>query len=97
MERSGKDLPSFASRGQERVAVLALLLLQVSYLELKRGERPVVLLDDAFSELDDAHQSALLERLKGCQVLMTAVRVPPRTGNVALFRVEEGRVTSGTV
>lgn len=91
----GRSLPSFASRGQERVAVLALLLLQVSYMELRRGEKPVLLLDDAFSELDDAHQEALLQNIAGHQVLMTALRVPPRAASAALYRVEAGQVMGG--
>jgi DNA replication and repair protein RecF len=86
-----RALPSFASRGQERVAVLALLRLEVSYLELRRGEKPVILLDDAFSELDDAHQAALLEGFTGHQVIMTATRVP-EGGGMHVFGVEEGKV-----
>jgi DNA replication and repair protein RecF len=90
--REGRELPTFASRGQERVAVLALLLLEVSYLELRRGEKPVILLDDAFSELDDTHQSALLEGFRGHQVIMTATRVPPEAGKASVFPVEPGHV-----
>ncbi len=90
--RNGRALPSFASRGQERVAVLALLLLEVSYLELRRGEKPVILLDDAFSELDDEHQEALLDGFRGYQVLMTATRVPPNAKNATVFPVTPGVV-----
>lgn len=88
----GHPLPSFASRGQQRAAVLALLMLQISYLELQRGERPIVLLDDVFSELDDAHQHALLDSFSTHQVLITATHVPPLLGSAVLWRVEEGRV-----
>lgn len=95
--REGRELPSFASRGQERVAVLALLLLEVSYLELRRGEKPVILLDDAFSELDDEHQSALLEGFRGHQVIMTATRVPPNAGEASVFPVEPGLVRTSTL
>jgi DNA replication and repair protein RecF len=87
-----RALPTFASRGQERVAVLALLFLEVSFLELRRGERPVVLLDDAFSELDDAHQRALLDALQEYQVILTAVRMPPDAR-----RIQEWEVSDGTV
>lgn len=90
--RGERDLPSFASRGQERVAVLALLLLEVSYLELRRGEKPVILLDDAFSELDDDHQKALLEGFRGYQVIMTATRVPEGAGAASVFPVDPGKV-----
>lgn len=90
--REGRPLPSFASRGQERVAVLALLLLEVSYLELRRGEKPVILLDDAFSELDDEHQLALLDGFRGYQVLMTSTRIPLNTKNATVFPVTPGQV-----
>jgi len=86
----GRPLSTFASRGQERVAVVALLLLEVSYLQLRRRERPVILLDDVFSELDDAHQSALLHRLTDCQVLMTAVRAPAHVEEATVWRMRDG-------
>jgi DNA replication and repair protein RecF len=89
----GRQLPSFASRGQERAAVLALLLLEVSYLELRRGERPVILLDDALSELDDAHQKALMGALKSYQVLLTSARMPPSLpSDLTAWTVENGTV-----
>ncbi len=91
--RDGRSIPSFASRGQERVAVLALLLLEVSYLELRRNEKPVILLDDAFSELDDRHQGTLLDAFKGYQVLMTSTRVPPNADEAAVFTVDTGVVS----
>lgn len=97
--RDGRSIPSFASRGQERVAVLALLLLEVSYLELRRNEKPVILLDDAFSELDDPHQASLLDAFRGYQVLMTSTRVPPNGEAATVFEVKEGvvRVMGGSV
>lgn len=88
--RDDRSIPSFASRGQERVAVLALLLLEVSYLELRRAEKPVILLDDAFSELDDRHQGTLLDAFKGYQVLMTSTRIPPNAQSAKVFQVETG-------
>ena len=66
---SDRDLLPFASRGQQRTAVLALLFLLGSYLELQRGEKPVILLDDVFSELDTNHQEALLSAFGDHQVL----------------------------
>ncbi|MBM3231280.1 DNA replication/repair protein RecF [Candidatus Peregrinibacteria bacterium] len=89
----GRSIATFASRGQQRTAVLALLELQTSYLELRRGEKPVVLLDDVFSELDDAHQTALLQSFADHQVLITATHVPPALGSAVLWHVGEGRVS----
>jgi DNA replication and repair protein RecF len=72
----GRPLFSFASRGQQRVAVLALLFLAASYLEVRRGEKPIILLDDIFSELDAHHRKRLLAAFSGHQVFLTATEVP---------------------
>lgn len=89
-----RPLPAWASRGQSRVALIALLLLQVAYLEVRRGERPVVLLDDVFSELDSDHQRALLESLCGHQMLLSGTSLPEdMPEDVVLWNVTEGAVT----
>lgn len=92
----GRDLPAFASRGQERTAVLALLFLQVSYLQLTRGEMPVLLLDDACSELDERHQEALLSGFPGAQVFLTATRLPDQARPLKVFAVEPGAITEAS-
>ncbi len=69
----GRDIATFASRGQQRAALLALLLLQASFLELRKSEKPILLLDDVFSELDEKHRGAILETLSDHQVIITAV------------------------
>ena len=47
-----KNLAFWGSRGQQRLAVLALRLAQINYLEEQYQEEPILLLDDIFSELD---------------------------------------------
>jgi DNA replication and repair protein RecF len=71
----GRDISSFASRGQQRAAMLALLLLQASFLELRKCEKPVLLLADVFSEFDEKHRDAVLKTLTGNQVIITAVEL----------------------
>lgn len=71
----GHDIATSASRGQQRAALLALLLLEASFLELRTGEKPILLLDDVFSELDEKHRSAVLRRLSEHQVIMSAVEL----------------------
>ena len=44
-----RDVKVFGSRGQKRLAILQLKLLQLSYIEKILGERPMLLLDDIFS------------------------------------------------
>ncbi len=70
---NGRALSSFASRGEQRSAVLALKIAEASWLRDQRGEEPVFLLDDVLSELDPRRREALIEALPpGAQVLLTA-------------------------
>lgn len=85
----GRDISTFASRGQQRTAILALLFLEVSYLELQRGHKPVVLLDDVFSELDDYHQTALLQSLSGHQVFITTTHIPSNVHGAKVWEMEK--------
>jgi DNA replication and repair protein RecF len=48
-----KDLAKFGSRSEQRRGVLALKKAELEFTEKKSGERPVLLLDDIFSELDE--------------------------------------------
>lgn len=88
----GRSLATFASRGQQRTAVLALLFLQVSYMEVRRGEKPLILLDDVFSELDQIHQERLMTSLKGHQVFLTTTHAVPGISSATVWEVGEGMV-----
>ncbi len=60
-----------SSRGELRAQILALKLLQAQYLT-EGEDRPVILLDDVFSELDESRRTKLLETLKGHQIFITS-------------------------
>jgi DNA replication and repair protein RecF len=64
-ELGGRDLASFASRGQQRTAILALKLAELDLLAGLDGRPPLLLLDDVFSELDPARRSHLVRRIAG--------------------------------
>jgi DNA replication and repair protein RecF len=59
----GRDLAAFASRGQQRTAILALKLAELDLLEAHDGRPPLLLLDDVFSELDPARRAHLVRRI----------------------------------
>jgi len=59
----GRDLSSFASRGQQRTAILALKLAELDLLAALDGRPPLLLLDDVFSELDPARRAHLVRRI----------------------------------
>jgi DNA replication and repair protein RecF len=62
-ELDGRDLSSFASRGQQRTAILAFKLAELDLLTEQDGRPPLLLLDDVFSELDPDRRSHLVRRI----------------------------------
>jgi DNA replication and repair protein RecF len=67
-----RDLRRFGSQGEQRIAVLALLLGEAELLA-ERSVPPLLLLDDVLSELDEARRRTLAERIRGVgQSLITA-------------------------
>jgi DNA replication and repair protein RecF len=58
---AGHELARYGSRGQQRLAVLALKLAELETATQQLELRPVLLLDDVLSELDAGHQQTLLE------------------------------------
>lgn len=55
------DLAKFGSRGEQRTAVLDIKLAEVSFIENILGSRPILLLDDIFSELDISHRQHVVD------------------------------------
>lgn len=62
-ELGGRDLAGFASRGQQRTAILAFKLAELDLLTALDGRPPLLLLDDVFSELDPDRRSHLVRRI----------------------------------
>ena len=62
-ELAGRDLAGFASRGQQRTAILAFKLAELDLLTAQDGRPPLLLLDDVFSELDPERRSHLVRRI----------------------------------
>lgn len=69
----GRELPSFASRGEQRSTVLALKLAEAAWLRERTGTTPVFLLDDVLSELDAERRQRLVDALPAdAQALVTS-------------------------
>ena len=76
---NGMDISIYGSQGQQRSIVLALKLAEAQILEEACGEKPVILLDDVMSELDEHRRHALVEFISGdMQTFIT-------TANLAYF------------
>ena len=90
-------LASFGSRGQLRLAGVALKLAQFELAQRRTGERPVLLLDDVAAELDPQHRRLLLERLTpAAQTLITTADPAglhaPMLSDAAHLLVERGSI-----
>jgi DNA replication and repair protein RecF len=62
-EANGRALAHFASRGQQRTAILALKLAELDLLTELDARPPLLLLDDVFSELDPERRAHLVRRI----------------------------------
>jgi DNA replication and repair protein RecF len=88
-----RELRSHGSQGEQRVAVLALLLTEAELLG-ERGATPLLLLDDVLSELDGDRRAALVQRIRSApQVLVTTAARGALPGDPdQLLEVSPGRV-----
>jgi len=66
-----KDMSQFASRGEQRTAMFLMKLAEFQYIYSKLNVRPVLLLDDIFSELDPQHREAILSFINDKQTIIT--------------------------
>ena len=68
---NGEDVKTYGSQGQQRTAALSLKLAELEVFNFRFNEYPVLLLDDALSELDASRRARILERMKGIQTIIT--------------------------
>lgn len=66
-----RDLSIYGSRGEQRLAILWLKLCELAFLEEKTGQKPVLLLDDIFSELDKDHREVVTKIIPNQQTIIT--------------------------
>ena len=72
----GRDARAFASQGQQRSVVLALKMAEVELAGEILGSRPILLLDDVMSELDEARRAAVVRFVgEGIQTVVTTTNL----------------------
>jgi DNA replication and repair protein RecF len=73
LSAGGRDLRNFGSQGEQRLALLALLLAEAETIADRTGVPPLLLLDDVLSELDPERRRILAARVRSAgQALVTA-------------------------
>ena len=92
------NIRKFGSQGQQRTAALSLKLSEIELIKNKYGAKPVLLLDDVLSELDENRQNHLLSLIGDIQTILTCTGVDAfvksRLTINQLFHVTNGSVTA---
>ncbi len=79
IEFDSHPLTATASRGEVRTTLLALKLAELDYVRAHtQGGAPTLLLDDVFSELDEARRRALIRELDAVQTIITSTDIDRR-------------------
>lgn len=101
--REGRELRTYGSQGQQRLALLGLLLAERDALAVHRHMPPLLLLDDVMSELDRQRRRALVDLLRASpgQSVITATDLDQVPGadepGITRLAVTEGRVLAEAV
>lgn len=90
----GIDIKAFASQGQIRTATLALRLSEINILSSIQGEKPILLLDDVLSELDEFRRIRLIQYMNDIQTIITCTDMEDLRGAKpeCVLRVKNGIV-----
>lgn len=93
------DMKSFASQGQQRMAVIALKISEIYLFKNELNEYPVLLLDDIFSELDVKKRNKIIKFLDdNIQTIITTTDINDISNKIleksVIYRVEKDKVTT---
>lgn len=88
---NGYDSRVYSSQGQQRTVTLSLKLSEFEILKKKTEEKPMLLLDDVMSELDENRKKYILQRLQGFQTFITHTTKKDLKGD-CYFKISNGAV-----
>jgi DNA replication and repair protein RecF len=94
IEIDGVDARAFGSRGQQRLVALALRLAEVLPVTEAAGTAPVLLLDDALSELDLQVREHVLRELGSAEQVFLTTPAPLAVSGAAVFHVSAGGIAA---
>ena len=94
---NNEDVKIYGSQGQQRTCALSLKLAELEIFKENFNEYPVLILDDAFSELDSNRRTKLLEVIKEIQTIITCTELTNEMKllkDVKIFNVQNGSIVS---
>jgi len=94
IELDGTDVRAFGSRGEQRLLALALRLAEVLPVTEAAGTPPVLLLDDALSELDAVVGANVLHEIQSAEQVFLTSPEPLAVNGAARWIVDAGEVAA---
>ncbi len=90
-----KELKKYGSRGQHKTVLIALALAQFDLIFSLKQEKPIILIDDLFSELDNEREELILKKLKEKgQIFLTGTGIRDINDDEAqFFEVNDGQIS----
>lgn len=73
IEVDGKSITSFASRWETKSIILGLKMIEAKFIEKENGKKPIILIDDFLSEIDDTHKNYVFSTFSWYQTIITSI------------------------
>lgn len=89
------DLKRFGSQGQKRTAILSVKIAELEIIEKASGRKPILILDDVLSELDDKRQKAFLSGIGNVQTFISCTEIDSidiKDRGSAFFKIKNGHI-----
>lgn len=89
------EISKYLSQGQIRLVLLAIKFVLIDYIIFKTKEKPILLLDDVLSELDETHQNKLIENLPNqVQTIITTTDFHKvfKNKNIKKFKIKASKI-----
>lgn len=92
------DIKIFGSQGQQKLAFIALKFAEITIFEEKTATKPIILLDDIFSELDKIKKNKLIQYINNdYQVIITSNDTKDISKKIlkdaCIFKIKDGKIT----
>ena len=93
----GNDIKIYGSQGQQKLAFIALKFAEIPIFEEKTGTKPIILLDDIFSELDKTKKNKLIQYIDNdYQVIITSNDTKDISKKILkdanIFKIQDGKI-----
>ena len=92
------DVNEYASQGQQRLSIISLKLAEIEVFIKEKQIKPIILLDDIFSELDDKKKNNIIKYFKNdVQIFITTTEIKDINKNLKeksdIYTVDNGIIT----